>query len=160
VLDLAPGGHVTFPHRPSFDLGQPMSIACWVWFDEPGKIPVIVSCGHWNRAGWFLQRLGSVWRWHVGGIDCDGGRPPLGRWIHLVGTYDGRTARLFENGKLIGEKAGAANTAGWPGELHVGQYSGQPGAEFQVTGRIAGVKLYHRPLDPAEIAQAAAARPD
>ena len=160
VLDIAQGGHLTFPHQASFDLGQPLSIECWVSFDQPGNIPVIVSCGHWNHAGWFLQRLGNVWRWHVGGIDCDGGQPPVGPWVHLVGTYDGRTARLFASGKLIGEKPGAANTAGWPGELHIGQYSGQPGAEFQVTGRVAGVKIYHRPLDPAEVAQAAEARPE
>jgi hypothetical protein len=53
----------------------------------------------------------------VGGIDCDGGQPALGRWIHLVGTYDGRTARLFEDGKLVGEKTGAANTAPWRATL-------------------------------------------
>jgi hypothetical protein len=39
--------------------------------------------------------------------------------------------------------------------LHIGQYSGQPGPEFQVTGRIADVKIYHRPLDAAEVARLA-----
>jgi hypothetical protein len=42
----------------------------------------------------------------------------------------------------------------------VGQYSGQPGPDFQVTGRMAGVKIYHRPLEAAEIAQAASTPPD
>jgi hypothetical protein len=159
VLDLTRGGHLTFAHQGSFDLGQPLSVECWVWLDQAGKMPVIVSCGHWQQAGWFLQRLGNVWRWHVGGIDCDGGQPPAGRWLHVVGTFDGRTARLFENGKLIGERAGTANTAGWPGPLHVGQYSGQPGPDFQVTGRMAGVKIYHRPLKAEEIAKAAQTPP-
>jgi hypothetical protein len=160
TLDLKRGGHATFPHRGPFDLGQPLTVECWVHFDQPSQMPVIVSCGLWNRAGWFLQWLGNVWRWHVGGIDCDGGQPALGRWVYLVGVYDGQAARLFEDGKLIAEKAGAANTAPWPGALHVGQYSGQPGAEFQVTGRIAGLKIYHRPLDAAEIAAAAKQPPE
>ena len=95
----------------------------------------------------------------MGGIDCDGGRPAEARWFHLVATYDGRTARLFENGKLVAEKAGTANPAPWPGDLHVGQYSGQPGPEFQSTGRITGVKIYHRPLDAAEVAAEAIKKP-
>ena len=159
VLDLGKGGHVTFPHDGRFDLAQPISIECWVWFDQPGKIPVLVSCGHWNRAGWFLQRLGNVWRWHVGGVDCDGGQPAQSRWIHLAATYDGSTLRLYEDGTPVGEQTGSFITAPWPGELFVGQYSGQPGGDFQVTGRITGLKLYHRPLDAAEIAEAAKAPP-
>jgi hypothetical protein len=160
IVDVRKGGHVTFPHRGEFDLGQPFTVECWVYFEKPSQMPVIVSCGHWNQAGWFLQWLGKAWRWHVGRIDCDGGQPALGRWIHLVGSYDGRTARLFEDGKLIAEKSGAANTAPWTGHLHIGQYSGQPGGEFQVSGRVAGVKIYHRPLQSNEVAEAAKRRPE
>jgi hypothetical protein len=160
VLDLRQGGHVTFPHHAHFDLAQPLSLECWVWFDEPGKMPVVVSCGVWQQAGWFLQKLGSTWRWHVGGVDCDGGRVPVGRWVHLVGTCDGRTARLFQDGLLLAEKTGSFVTAAWPGELHLGQYSGSPGPEYQVTGRLAGVKIYHRVIDAAEAATLAKAKPE
>jgi len=71
-----------------------------------------------------------------------------------------RAARLFEDGKLVAEKPGAANTASWTGSLHVGQSSGQPGGEFQVNGRMAGVKIYHRPLGAEEVAEAAKQRPE
>ena len=53
-----------------------------------------------------------------------------------------------------------ANTAPFAGDLHIGQYSGTLGPDFQLTGRITGVKIYHRPLDPAEVAKAAEARPE
>ncbi len=159
VLDLAHGGHATFPHQGAFDLGQPLSMTCWIWIDEPGTMPVFVSCGHWQKAGWFLQRLGGTWRWHVGGVDCDGGKPALKQWLHVAATFDGQTARLYENGKLLAETAGAANTAVWPGELFIGQYSGTPGPDFQVTGRIAGVEIYNRALEAAEIAKAAKSPP-
>jgi len=134
-------------------------VECWVYFEKQGQMPVIVSCGVWQQSGWFLQWLGNHWRWHVGGIDCDGGTPALGRWIHLVGTFDGKTARLFQDGALVAEKVGAANTNVFAGELHVGQYSGLPSVEYQVTGRIAGVKIYHRPLDATEAAAAAKTKP-
>ena len=154
ALDLRQGGHVTFAHRPDFDLTRQLSVECWVQFTEETQMPVVVSCGHWNQAGWFLQRIGGGWRWHVGGIDCDGGKPAPGRWTHLVGTFDGRTARLFQDGRLVAEKGGHAIQTPWKGPLHVGQYSGGPGPQYQVTGWIAGLRFYSRAL-PAEDAKAA-----
>ncbi|MFH1265672.1 MAG: LamG-like jellyroll fold domain-containing protein, partial [Planctomycetota bacterium] len=159
VLDQTQGGHVSFPNHGYFALTQPLSVEFWVWFDEPGQIPVVVSCGEWNQGGWFMQSIGGVWRWHVGGVDCDGGKPAEKRWIHVVGTFDGRSTRLFQDGAMVAEKIGSFNTAPWPGELRVGQYSARAGAEFQVTGRIAGVKIYHRPLSDAEVAAAAQTAP-
>jgi hypothetical protein len=88
-----------------------------VWFDQPGQIPVVVSCGLWNHAGWFLQRIGAGWRWHLGGVDCDGGQAAVGRWFHVVGTFDGRTLRLYQDGVQVAEKAGVPNPQLWAGEL-------------------------------------------
>ncbi|MBM4088936.1 MAG: LamG domain-containing protein, partial [Planctomycetes bacterium] len=159
VLDLRSGGHVTFPHHEHFDVAQPLSVVCWVWFDQPGRIPVLVSCGAWNQAGWFLQRLGGVWRWHVGGVDCDGGQPAEGRWMHLAAVYDGQMLSLYQDGVQVAQRASSVNPSVWPGELHVGQYSGQPTADYQVTGRLTGVRLYHRPLDAQEVAEQASQTP-
>jgi hypothetical protein len=159
ALDVSRGGHATFDHRPEFDLGQRLSIECWVSLAQGGTMPVVLSCGHWNQAGWFLQWIGGAWRWHVGGIDCDGGKPEPGRWIHVVGTFDGQTARLYQDGRLVAEKAGAAILTVWQGPLHVGQYSGAPGPEFQVSGQIRGLKVYSRVLKPPEAAAAAQPKP-
>lgn len=151
TLDLRSGGYASFPHHEFFDLAQPLSLMCWVRVDQPGQMPVFVSCGVWNQAGWFLQRLGGQYRWHVGGVDCDGGQPATGRWLHLAAVYDGQRLKLYQDGQLVAERPAAVNPARWQGELHVGQYSGRPGAEYQVTGRIARLQLYHRPLEPEEI---------
>jgi hypothetical protein len=159
ILDLRQGGHVLFPHLSEFELNQPFSIECWVWFDQPGQIPVVVGCGYWNRAGWFLQSIGGRWRWHVGGFDCDGGQPKLSRWMHVVATYDGETARLYEDGKLVAEKTGAATSEVWPGGLHIGQYS-QPHAQFQVLGRLSGLNIYHRVIDAEEASERAQTPPE
>jgi hypothetical protein len=145
-LDLSRGGHVTFAHHPYFVLSQPISVECRVRFDEPGKMPVVLGCGVWRQTGWFLQALGGRWRWHVGGVDCDGGKQVVGQWTHLVGTFDGQTARLYQDGKLVAQQTGSFVTEPWPGALHVGQYSGGPRPDYQVTGRIAEVRIYHRVL--------------
>jgi hypothetical protein len=150
-LNLSRGGHVTFPNHPNFALSQPLTVECRVRFDEPGKMPVIISCGHWKQSGWFLQSLGGRWRWHVGGVDCDGGRQVVGQWTHLVGTFDGQMARLYQDGELVAQQTGSFVTAPWPGELHIGQYSGGPGPDFQVTGRIMDVRIYHRALTEDDV---------
>jgi len=159
ALDLRRGGHATFAHRPDFDLTRPLSVECWVHFTRQSQMPVVLSCGHWKQAGWFLQRIGGGWRWHVGGIDCDGGKPAPGRWTHLVGTFDGRTASLFQDGHLVAEKAGHAVQTPWNGPLHVGQYSGGPGPQYQVTGWIAGLRIYGRALPAADAKAASEAAP-
>ncbi len=159
ALDLRQGGHVTYEHRPELDLARRISVECWVHFTRESQMPVVLSCGRWNQAGWFLQRIGSGWRWHVGGIDCDGGRPAPGKWTHLVGTFDGQTARLFQDGRRVAERAGSAVLTPWPGRLHVGQYSGGPAAQYQVAGWIAGLKVYGRPLPAKDAAAAARSKP-
>ena len=159
VLDLTQGGHLTFAHREIFDLEQPLSLECWVWINQLGPASVLASCGVWQQSGWFLQQIGGQWRWHVGGQDCDGGQVTAGRWTHLVGVYDGRTSRLYQDGVKAGERPGPFTVNPWPGELHIGQYSGQVAPEYQLHGRIAGLKIYHRALSSAEIVAASKAPP-
>ncbi|MBI4607065.1 MAG: PD40 domain-containing protein [Planctomycetes bacterium] len=157
ALDLREGGHAAFEHRPDFDLSGRISVSCWVALAAEGQMPVVVSSGEWNQSGWFLQKLGGVWRWHAGGVDCDGGSPALGRWVHLAGTFDGRTARLYVDGRLAAERTGAAARATWTGPLLVGQYSAGPGPQYQTTGRIRDLKVHRRALRPEEAAAAASA---
>jgi hypothetical protein len=159
MLDLRHGGHVTFPHRPEFDLNTRLSVEFWVYFTTEAQMPVVASCGHWRQAGWFLQRIGAGWRWHVGGIDCDGGTPAPGRWTHLVGTFDGHTTRLYQDGRQVAEQSGRIIRAPWNGPLHVGQYSGGRSAPYQVNGWISGLRIYNRVLTAEEAADASHGKP-
>jgi hypothetical protein len=161
VLDLRQGGHATFEKRPEFDLSKVgrISIECWVAIGQETQMPIVVSCGLWQKAGWFLQRFGGGWRWHVGGIDCDGGKPVAGGWTHLAATFDGHKARLFQDGALVAEKSGEAVRAPWDSPLHVGQYSGGVAPSFQLNGQIAGLKIYNRALSAEEVKAASAAKP-
>jgi hypothetical protein len=151
ALDLSRGGYVTFANDSCFGLSQPLTVTCRVRLDQPGEMPVVLSCGAWQQAGWFLQRLGNQWRWYVGGLNCDGGAPEIGTWYQLTATFDGRTARLYQDGQLVAEAAGPTNRDAWGGDLLVGQYSGQPAPPYQSIGVMRDVRIYHRVLSPAEI---------
>jgi len=144
TLDLRAGGHVSFPHKPEFDLASRLSVECSVYLDQAGQSPVVVSCGQWNGTGWFLQKLGGTWRWHLGGVDCDGGKPEVGRWVHVVATFDGRQARVYQDGVEVASKSCSPNPAPYTGSLLIGQYSPGPAPSYQVTGRVADVKIYRR----------------
>ena len=148
ALDLRNGGYATFAHRGEFDLSGKFSIACRVKIVRASQMPIVASCGLWNQAGWFLQRIGGGWRWHVGGIDCDGGAPAPGKWTELVCTFDGRTARLYQDGRLVATKAGSVNRRPWGKPLHVGQYSGGVAPSFQVNGLISNVRIYGCAVTP------------
>jgi hypothetical protein len=152
VLDIRQGGHVTFDHRPAFDASGRFTAECWVKLDKEGQSPVVISCGLWEDRGWFIQRIGSGWRWFVAGIHCDGGVPALGRWTHLVATLDDQTARLYQDGKKVAEATGQPNRTPWDGALHIGQYSGDVADRYQVNGWIAGVKIYNRSLSEEDAA--------
>jgi len=151
--DFRPGGYLAWEPRPEWTLQQPLSLECWVWLQTPGQMSVLVSAGQWRQAGWFLQRIGSGWRWHVGGVDCDGGQSATGQWIHLAAVFDGRCLRLYQNGQLVAEKSEPVQTAIWRGPLLVGNYSGGAGPPYQLDGYLQGLRLYHRPLLAEEIQQ-------
>ena len=101
-----------------FDLGRAISVECWVWIDRESPMPVVLSCGEFNATGWFVQRFGGGWRWHLGGISCDGGRPAIGRWVHLVGTFNGSQARFVSRrpagrvGRLLSQHGRLRRPAG------------------------------------------------
>lgn len=153
ALNLRSGGHVTYDHRPEFDLRSKLSVEFWAYLDDPGQMPVFVSCGSWPTVGWFMQKLGGAWRWHVGGVDCDGGAPAVGRWMHVVGTWDGLRSRVYQDGREVANVACRPNRTPWPGALHVGQYSAAPGPPYQVAGRLRGLRVYQRALAAEEVAK-------
>ena len=150
-LDVSKGGHFVVEPNDEFNLRGTLSIEISVKFDEPGQMPVVMGYGLWNDSGWFLQKIGGRWRFHVGGVDCDGGEPKIGEWLHVIGTYDGETLRLYENGKLVAEKYAAVTRIPWTKNLIIGQYSGSITPAFQVKGRIKDVRIWQRVLKPEEI---------
>ena len=150
ALDVS-GGYVTFPHHAHFRIGKALTVECWVRIDKATQMPVVLACGSYNQRGWFLQLYQGVWRWHVGTVSCDGGRGALGKWTHLVCTYNGQTAEVFQDGKRVARTACIPRGGEYGGPLVVGQYSTSD-ATFQVMGRIAGVKIYRRAVSAAQAA--------
>ena len=74
-----------------------------------------------------------------------------GNWVHLVGTYDGATWRLYRNGAQIGITAGpagalAVNNADWA----IGSTGNGWANNF--AGAVDEVAIYNTALTPAQVA--------
>ncbi|MDD2600366.1 MAG: hypothetical protein PHO37_14285 [Kiritimatiellae bacterium] len=127
----------------------PFSFVLEVFFDAAGEMPVLLGAGTYQRDGWFLQKFNGKWRFHLAGLSCDGGQVPIGEWVRLVGLFDGKTARLYQNGQSVAEVAVPIAPTPCNRELYIGQYQGSSAKSYQFTGKIRFLSLYERTLDAA-----------
>jgi hypothetical protein len=134
-----------------------MSITCWVKTDLAGQD---------NK--WFVNRVlaGSTSAgYRLGVLD---GKPcfevpltefshhlqaatplPTGRWVHVAGTFDGQTMRIYVDGEPCGTLDRPGPVKPSAARLCLGSYDPGHGAHF--TGVLDEVRLYSRALSPAEV---------
>lgn len=81
---------------------------------------------------------------------------PLGRWVHLAGTFDGRTMRIFIDGieKATLDRPGPVNANHF--DLVIGGF--EPGHRAHFDGLVDEVRLFSRALSAEEIRRVGAAR--
>ncbi len=120
VLDDGESEFVVFDDLTKAKLFVPkkaLSVEAWVSIDKPTRWGGIVSCVQDNggyEKGWVLGYDERAFTFAVsteGADDGDGlltyvtgeGAYEIGRWHHVVGTFDGATTRLYVDGELAGE---------------------------------------------------------
>ncbi len=154
------GGAVEVAASPLLAPANALTIECWVRTDMAGQSDKwfvnSVSRGFERKATTGF-RLGLI-----GGKPCleiplttfshhltANAALPLGRWVHLAGTFDGTTMRIYMDGQECGslQRPGALQ----PNDhsLCLGNYDMKHKAHF--TGFLDEVKLYNRALSPEEV---------
>ncbi|HEX5217949.1 MAG TPA: LamG domain-containing protein [Verrucomicrobiae bacterium] len=157
------GAHTTIPFdallNPPSD--SPFTIEFWArpTASDNDDCPVFNRVSAGNRSGWvFFQRdaaTGWNWRLYNGngsevGWDLTGGSATLESWSHVVGVWDGTTAKLYVNGV----DTGAINAG-------PGGYASSTAANFSVgayddggtasTGNIDEIAFYPTALTDTQI---------
>lgn len=151
------GGCVEVASDPAFNVTTGLTVTCWVKTDAAGQ----------NQA-WIVNRVqggGESTGFRLGIMN---GRPclnvplkawshtaqaasplPTGRWVHLAGTFDGQTIRVYMDGEVCGEleRPGTVGANGFP--LILGSYA--PGHTAHFAGLLDEVMLFGRALSQAEI---------
>ena len=131
----------SYSNKSEYNYNRKMTVDFWVKFDDLSEMPIPISFGAWGDSGWFVQCLGGGWRWHISGTDCDGGRPELGKWHHIVATYDGKYMRLWQDDLLVAERPVAISYKPGGGDRVIGQYSAGAADQYKFKGEIKDVKI-------------------
>jgi hypothetical protein len=79
-----------------------------------------------------------------------------GKWLHVVGTYDGTDQKLYFNGVEVDSEADTwTNKGSATNEIHVGTGIGTANTIFRygLDGQIGNIQIYNRTLSYAEIQQ-------
>ena len=70
-------------------------------------------------------------------------------WYHFAGTWDGKTANLYANGKLLGSEASVATGLNTH-PVHINGFGNPPNARWY-DGTIDEVAIYNRALSDQEV---------
>jgi hypothetical protein len=157
------GAHTTIPWQSGLNpaSGSPFTVEFWAKPEasDNDDCPLFNRVSSGNRSGWaFFQRApGTGWNWRMYdgnggnlGFDLTGGTATLDAWSHVVGVWDGTTAKLYVNGVDTGAANGgsgvynASTTATWS----VGAYD--VGATAS-TGYLDDIAFYGTALSAAKI---------
>jgi hypothetical protein len=147
--------YVIIGNQPRFDLTRQITVAAWI------------KVNHFDRNWQAIIGKGDLsWR-----IARDRDRDCLqfafnampqeqllkgqisvndGQWHHVAGVYDGRTMFLYIDGKLDVSQATTTDIPVSDKPVYIGENSQARGRYWN--GAIDDVRVYNRPLSPAEIA--------
>ena len=93
----------------------------------------------------FWVRVGSTWQYTT----TAGSEVPLNQWVHLAGTYDGKTIRLYRNGLQVATKAAAGAMTQCTDTTAIGSHN-LGGVHF-FPGAIDQVRVYGHALTATQI---------
>ena len=159
ALSTTSGGYVTVPHAAAL-VPPRITVEACVIIDPANPVDgTIVRKDPTPNVSAYLLRLQAgrpQWRIEAAGGSTTvlGPAPlPLNTPIHLAGTYDNSTARLYVNGvQVASAPAPWGNLADTGGPLHIGRGEVGRSAE-QFAGRIDAVRIWNRPRLASELVE-------
>jgi len=131
------------------------TIMVWVYRLNSG---IILSKGNgfgdprqWSL-GWPKEPGGIALRIENNFFSTGAGSVPFGRWVHVALVKRGHTCQAYANGEPSGDEHDLSGLGPFVNDrpLRIGRREHEPNPAF-FNGRIAGIMLLKRALEPAEI---------
>ncbi len=158
---LGTNGYVDIPRPPILQPTQ-FTVELWVYFDSLYSVymPLLgTAVNERNMADGYSVKIESGYFYLRAAIDSVNAAaywavytPPVKQWVHLAGTFDGTTARLFINGSQVAQRQSAG--AVWYGTsglwLGVSYHSDFGGYSF-FRGMLDEVRIWDHALDSTQI---------
>ncbi|MHB8898756.1 MAG: LamG domain-containing protein [Thermoguttaceae bacterium] len=149
--------HGEIPGAGSVDFAQGLTIAAW--FNPDGLRANNLVFGKPNANAGFTTPMAGLFAPEEGRIGLglwtspktilvSPSPTPAGAWTFVAGTWDGKTARLYIDGRCVAEQPVAGPVASSEAPLTIG--AGTAGNRF-FAGMIASLRLYRGALAAAEV---------
>ncbi len=147
--------YVKISNNTNLDLQAPLSVSVWVNPDDNDAD--LFTHGKQDASPFLEYQLMLLdtddrvrWSVSTGGVlkNLDSKSVyTTGRWMHIIGTWDGATMKLYINGVLDNETA----KSGTIGELNQDSYIGGWTDYERLTGKLDDVKVYNYALTPEQV---------
>ena len=147
-------GRVEIPHDADLNGGKGLTFEAWVALQTKGRTAPIVGKGGQAYASkhvqLFLGSTGTLWQFSVSDgkrpLAVSAGKAELGKWVHLVGTWEPSTStiRIYKNGIKVAQRKGTVGDFATKEPLRIG------GQTQHIAGLIGDVKVYNRVLAAGE----------
>lgn len=146
-------GWIQVPDSASLDITGAITIDAWIYATQfGGRVVDKITAG--GGDGYMLDTYNNRVRLIIDGSTLSGSTSLTSptdyrnRWIHVAGTFDGTTMRVYLNGVLDGSMTPDPGT--WTNNLPLRIGADQAGAS-RFSGAIDEVELFNRALGAAEL---------
>ncbi|MBW5481378.1 LamG domain-containing protein [Streptomyces bambusae] len=157
VLDTLKGFSVSAWVRPA-DLSRDMTVVSQDGTGEPGFVLGYDAVAKTWKFSVPVSDLDTVGEWKA---LSTGVTPVKDKWVLLTGLVDGATGKLqlYVDKELKGESVRRSTWKSY-GALQIGRHIDKAGYEDPFTGDLAEVRVFSRPLLPAQISEITTVKPD
>jgi hypothetical protein len=76
---------------------------------------------------------------------------PIGTWVHVAFTYDGQTARVYQDGRSVAQLPYTGTFPSSPNQLVIGNNSNRRMLDQPLAGELDDIGVWNRALPLAEI---------
>ncbi|MDO6472171.1 PKD domain-containing protein [Maribacter sp. 1_MG-2023] len=171
---------IDIPSSPSLQtLDDQITVMSWAYrnsagstIPDTGKVANVGLFSHDYVSTLFFGFHNTMYKWAFitdnGPVDLYAGRAPMDTWVHMAATYDGNTAKLYANGKLIAWKELAGTipfkddgslqshftSSGFYDErtaANLPEYAVVTGITDEINGKIDELKVFNKVLGESEI---------
>ncbi|MDF4222870.1 PKD domain-containing protein [Maribacter sp. M208] len=179
-LEHSSNALIDIPSSPSLQtLDDQITVMAWAYrnsagstIPDTGKVANVGLFSHDYVSTLFFGFHNTMYKWafvtNNGPVDLYAGRAPMDTWVHMAATYDGRTAKLYANGKLIswkelsgtipfkddGSLQSHFTSSGFYDErsaANLPSYANGSGITDEINGKIDELKVFNKVLGETEI---------
>lgn len=148
--------YINLGNGPNFNITDKITLSAWVKLNSYKDFDTILwksynSIAGANSSYGLSLTTGRRFRFGLTSQLISPNIAEIGKWYHIVGTYDGQTQKLYEDGNLVitTSRSGPINVS--TQDLVIGNRKYNSSKAYPFNGGIEGVHIYNRAISEEEV---------